>query len=290
MTCREPFPTGSLAVSPHLVSRRRLEACATLRAGMTRVDVLFTVLGIGVLVLLAWAGVSFAGEPRRIWLCKHHLRTLSDAFAQYAHDNAGAIPPAVLDDGTNTTTWDAEIAPYLVSASARKDLASDPQKLHQRVAGGFACPSDAEPRGGQATRSYSMPMYDVKKESWPPDSDAQEGVGLFLDVEHLKLARQAMSTEPTKFVPRLNKTMIPAPADTALLVERISIRNALWSSTFACIIAPREQWDAKTLKREKFHGGKFNYLMLDGHVELLTERQSGGHIGNGGVWTIRAGD
>jgi prepilin-type processing-associated H-X9-DG protein len=77
-----------------------------------------------------------------------------------------------------------------------------------------------------------------------------------------------------------------------LLVERISIPNALWQTKFACIISAKEQFDAKTIDQNKFHGGKLNYLMLDGHVELLRPIQSGGHVGAGnqGLWTIRPGD
>lgn len=268
MRCREPNWIGS-------------------KSGMTRVDVLFTVLGIGVLVLLAWAGVAVAGEPRRIWLCKHHLRTLSDAFAQYAHDNGGAIPPAALEDGTNSITWDAEIAPYLVSTSARKDMAGDPQKLHERVAGWFGCPSDSEPRGGHGKRSYSMPIYDVSTLGWPPNEKSAGGLGLVLDAKTFKKTHQLDSMESAK-IPNIKIAMVSAPADTALLVERISILNALWATKLAYTKSSHEQFEAKTFQAKKFHRGKMNYLMLDGHVELLTSAQSAGLIG--GVWTIRQAD
>lgn len=251
---------------------------------MRRTDILFIVIGVGLLAIVAWVGMAVAGESRRIFFCKYHLRELSDGFHEYSKDNGGALPPAVLDNGTSSITWDFAIAPYLVSASARQD-----KDLHQHVAKWFACPSDTEPHGGQPTRSYSMPMFDLKKESWPPDADASGGVGLFLDAEHLKLARHSNGSDEN-FIPHFTTSMIPDPANTAMLVERISILNALWQPKFACIIAPREQWDAKTLDRRKFHNGKFNYLFVDGHVELLQLSQAAGHVGNGGVFSIRPGD
>ena len=86
--------------------------------------------------------------------------------------------------------------------------------------------------------------------------------------------------------------MVPDPADTALLVERISNLNVLWATKYACITSTKEQFEAKTsFAARDFHGGKMNYLMLDGHVELMLPLQSAGFVGaGGGLWTIRAGD
>lgn len=69
-------------------------------------------------------------------------------------------------------------------------------------------------------------------------------------------------------------------------MERISIQNALWATRFACVVSIKEQFDAKTFEPKDFHGGKMNYLLLDGHVELLARAQSTDFIGTGGLWTI----
>jgi prepilin-type processing-associated H-X9-DG protein len=270
------------------------QGCLPLRAhrqasaGFTRRDLVFVILGVAVLILVL--GMVNGQELRRTWSCKQRLKDLNGAFQQYANDNANALPPAALIEEERQTAWDQKIAHYLTAMPKNNSDTNVWNAAQEKAAGYFACPSDREPRGGAGTRSYSMPMYDVKKQGWPPDSESVGGVGLFLDQAQLKAARTAMLGEGNKFIPVLKADLVSAPADTALLVERIAIRNGLWGTTFACTVAPREQWDAKTLERNKFHGGKFNYLFLDGHVELLTERQSGGHVGNGGVWTIRAGD
>lgn len=257
-------------------------------AGFTRQDLVFTILGVCVLVLVL--GLVGGQELRRIWSCKQRQKELSSAFQHYTAENNNALPPAALIEGERQTSWDQMVAPYLVAKPEHSSDTNVWNAVQEKAARYFACPSDREPRGGAGTRSYSMPMYDVKKQGWPANSDSVGGVGLFLDQAQLKAARIAQPGGGNRFVPVIKIEMIPAPADTALLVERIAIRNGLWGTTFACTVAPREQWDAKTLERKKFHGGKFNYLFLDGHVELLTDRQSGGHVGNGGVWTIRAGD
>lgn len=256
--------------------------------GFSRRDLVFTILGVGVLILVL--GMVCGQEVRRTWSCKQRQKDLSSAFQHYAMDNNNALPPAALIEGERQAAWDQMISSYLVALPRQSSDTNVLSAAQEKAARYFACPSDREPRGGAGTRSYSMPMYDVKKQGWPADSDGAGGVGLYLDKEQLKAARSTMSGAGNKFVPVIKMNLVSAPTDTALLVERIAIRNGLWGSTFACTVAPREQWDSKTLERKKFHGGKFNYLFLDGHVELLTERQSGGHVGNGGVWTIRAGD
>jgi prepilin-type processing-associated H-X9-DG protein len=257
-------------------------------AGFTRRDLVFVIFGVAVLlVVLGW---GHGQEWRRTWICQQRLKALHGAFDQYTRDNQDALPPAAWIEGERQVAWDQLVAPYLVGMKKGVADSNAWREVSERAARFFACPSDREPRGEAGTRSYSMPMYDVKKQGWPAEADSVGGVGLFLDAEQLKAAREAMPGEGKNFIPVLKTELISAPADTGLLVERIAIRNGLWGTVFACTIAPREQWDAKTLERPKFHGNKFNYLFLDGHVERLSERQSGGHTGTGGLWTIRAGD
>ena len=117
------------------------------------------------------------------------------------------------------------------------------------------------------------------------------GVGLYLDAKRLEKVRKAMPGESADYLPAIKLAMVLTPADTALLVERISIQNALWATKFACIVSTKEQFDAKTFEAKDFHGGKLNYLMLDGHVELLAPAQSAGFTGGvGGLWTISPTD
>jgi len=261
-------------------------------SGFTRTDAI-TLVGV-VLLLggLVWVGILVAGEKRRIWVCAHHLKMLERAFGDYAQDHKGALPPAVFDDGQRSTAWDKEIAVYLEPELAKQNSPEQQKALEAKIAPVFKCPSDRELRGGAPPRSYSMPMYDINRAGWPPDANSLGGLGLCVDAKTLTKAREAMPLESVNYVPAIKISMVPAPADTALLVERISIPNALWQTKYACIISTKEQFDAKTFAATDFHVGKMNYLMLDGHVELLWPVQSGGHTGSGnaGVWTIRPGD
>ncbi len=263
---------------------------AGVTAAFTRTDLFVTVGVVCLLGMLVWAGIAVAGEKRRIFFCASHLKTLGRTFAEYAHEHQDALPPAVVSDGTNSTSWDREIAAYLDGRWDKRKSLEQQKAEAAKIAPAFKCPSDREPRGGADARSYSMPMYDLKKAGWPPDEQSLEGVGLYWDVQSSKKIMGA-DNAGGKW-PAIKTSMVKAPADTALLVERISILNALWATKYACIVSVREQFDAKTFAARDFHGGKMNYLFLDGHVELLWPAQSGGHLGTGdqGLWTIRPGD
>ena len=255
--------------------------------GFTRTDAI-TLVGVVLLIAaLVWVRFAGAGEKYRIFLCAHHMKKLGRAFAEYTQDHDGALPPAVVDDGTSSTSWDKEIAVYLEPELAKPNAPDATKAFEAKIAPLFKCPSDRELHGGSLARSYSMPMYDINRVGWPPDDNSTGGLGLYLDSKTIEKAREADSAGSADYMPAIKTSMVPDPADTALLVEHISILNALWATKNACISSTKEQFDAKTSFAAKdFHGGKMNYLMLDGHVELLTPAQSAGFVGNGGVWTI----
>lgn len=259
--------------------------------GFTRTDLNVVLVIIMLVGVLAWAGMAASRKTRQIYVCALHQKILGRAFIGYSMDHRDDLPPAVVSDHTIDTSWDKEIVFYLQSA-AKSHSPAERQALESKVAYLFKCPADRELRGGAQPRSYSMPMYDISKDGWPANGNSMGGLGLYLDTKAIKMARKADPSIPIGALPAIRTTMVPAPADTALLVERISILNALWGGKFACIISTREQFDAKTFTDREFHGGKMNYLMLDGHVELLRPIQSGGQLAEDdqGLWTIRPGD
>ncbi len=267
-------------------------------SGVTRTDVVMALFSVLLLALVAWAAVWTGGEKRRIWVCAHHLKSLGQAFTDYAQAHGGALPAAAIDAGkTNAaanTSWDNEIAVYLEPALARQNSTEKQKELEMKIAYLFKCPSDRVPRRGGRPRSYSMPMYDIARFGWPPEKNSSGGLGLHLDAKTLQAARDATPSESPDYIPAIKISMAPAPADTALLVECINIQNALWSPKLACIASSKEQFSAKTFKAMDFHGGKMNYLMLDGHVELLSSQTPallpGRNADYPDIWTIKGGN
>jgi prepilin-type processing-associated H-X9-DG protein len=102
----------------------------------------------------------------------------------------------------------------------------------------------------------------------------------------------------TASAPVIRLALIPEPADTLLLTEHVSPANWLWNSSHATVASTGEQLQSKTIQPARFHGGRFNYLMIDGHVETLRPIETVGHVGqvganpatHYGIWTIRPGD
>jgi prepilin-type processing-associated H-X9-DG protein len=103
----------------------------------------------------------------------------------------------------------------------------------------------------------------------------------------------------TNQIPAITLGMVPAPGRTLLLTEQARSNNLLWGYSCAVIHNAHEHLDETAIPTEKYHGGKFNYLMVDGHVEMLFAAQSEGkeevaglknvkHTGDD--WTIRPDD
>src|ERR1035438_2278491 len=148
-----------------------------------------TTLLLGVLV---WLGIVAAGERRRTSVCAHRMKTLGQAFAEYAKDHKDTLPAAVFEDGQNSTSWDREIAVYLKPEFGKQNSPEKQKALEAEVAPAFKCPSDKESRGSAMPRSYSMPTYDINTSGWPPDENCLGGVGLYLDAKRSDYARKAM--------------------------------------------------------------------------------------------------
>jgi len=260
----------------------------TLAKGFTRMDAFMVTFSVVLLAAIVYAGSWIGGEKRRIWVCAHHLQTLGRAFDDYSRDHDGALPAALIDNGTKSTSWDREIAGYLNAKWIKGQAPESQPALAAKIAPIFKCPSDRELHGNANARSYSMTAYDLNRAGWPPKADSTGGLGLSLDERTIAQARAIDAAESPDYRPAIKFSQVTAPDDTALLVEHISILNALWSSKLASIASSHEQFAGKTFAAKDFHGGKMNYLMADGHVELMSPAESAGLMG--GVWTIRKGD
>lgn len=254
--------------------------------GLSLVEVVVVLFVILVVIGLCFGGCARAKAVARQWQCKGNLKRLGAAFSQYRSDHAGAFPVGIYNDGTRTQTWDRMVGTYL---GLPESIAGSPTNLTANAARFFACPDDREPRPENAVRSYAMPEYDVLRHFWPPNRDSTGGTGLVLGPAQLEwLRRELGGADPSEV--SLDIRMIVDPGHTAELVEHPALRNMLWSEQRACVRDPFEQWSARAMDRSEYHRGRFNYLMVDGHVRLMSERVSGGHSGVGGVWSIRPGD
>ena len=95
-----------------------------------------------------------------------------------------------------------------------------------------------------------------------------------------------------ELLPALKRTILPAPAETLLLTEFMTAGNTMGNVFCTRLWGVNEQ-EPVFKQAPRLHYGRFNYLLADGHVDLLTKLQTGGGGGNespSGIWTIKAGD
>ena len=259
----------------------------------TRLDWCCTV---GMTVLLLTLGIrNFSGEAGRIFRCSHHLSRLGQAMQQYAAENDGDLPPA--SSSRPPATWDACLSPYLRPDFADANSAYGKRALRDAVEPMFLCPSDRLVRG--RPRTYIMSGHDMQPENWPPSPFNTTGVGLAWNQSAVDKLYGSATWEAAKtnrqLLPPVKLAWLPEPANTLFLTELVHPNNVMGNVRLATLRGPHQQVDLFQGDRTRFHQGRFNYLMVDGHVECLAPDATG----NAGawdadqpadIWTIKAGD
>jgi prepilin-type processing-associated H-X9-DG protein len=238
-------------------------------------------------------------------VCGQNLVELGKAMHEYAQEHSDCLPPAAISNEQGQASWDLKIKNYLPpKASSTGDYYAD---LRQRraVTPIFKCPSDIERRREhEAPRSYAMPLYDPRRGGVQPSPESPTGVGIrFPDANFNECPVEGgrsteRAAEKAASPPVVHLSIITEPVDTLLLTEHVSPANALWNSSHATVADTSDQLQSQMLAESAFHGGRFNYLMIDGHVEALTPIETVGHVGQAGsnpathygIWTIRPGD
>jgi len=284
--------------------------------GFSRTDLVVTVAVLA--CLAAWFIWLHGGERGRIAACAGNLRVLGQAIHSDAQDHDNQLVPAGIDVGKSKVSWDVELYPYLNPGLAPSTAPGSRGELLLASAPRFHCPSDTFNRGANP-RSYAMAARDMQLAGWPPSSEDKTGVGIWWMQRTVRSllgdnAWEDAQAHPEK-LPRLKLSVVLAPKNTLDLTELLLPNNRLGQVSEAIrVFHPNEQrmlpFVANTNNHtmqyrriggspeevfgdnpNRFHFGKFNYLMIDGHVELLTASQTGGDgFPPAGIWTIKPGD
>jgi prepilin-type processing-associated H-X9-DG protein len=264
---------------------------------------LVVVMMILILLSAGW-GFNHIGERARIARCARNLQVLGDAMQSFANDHDGTLPSAGVEQFN--LTWNMELRSYLPGqttpakselpeakspgASKQLSLLSQPK---QKATFRFVCPSDRIKRNNP--RSYSMPAYNILPENWPPGPEAATGVGLnFSKKDTARLFGPEFThesrAEQLEALPQVKLSWITDPANTLLLTEQPHVSNRLDYSSRTVITETEQINIHNSVLTNNFHNGCFNYLMVDGHAELLTFLETGSWDGSSGIWTIKKED
>lgn len=238
------------------------------RRGFTLMELLVVLAIIAVLASIFLPVLQQVGATGRKTTCLSNLRQIGSAINLYAADNNNTYPYSYWVPPTGFyNTWDRLIGPYLGSPNAQK-AGSAATLETQKI---MYCPADYKPDAQSLPRrSYSMVWGTI-------------GVNT-----------NAQPDAP----PAVRAVQVASPARTLSVVELSSVAalgdgsdNKVWSSANSVIYYPSTQL-AKKLG-PNLHGGRFNYLFLDGHCETLLPQDT---VGTGtlanpkGMWTLDPND
>jgi prepilin-type processing-associated H-X9-DG protein len=267
--------------------RRRPEhgptACKTNERAFSRVDLLtafFVILFLG-----AWFGFAHSGERGHILRCARNLEILGAGMQSYANEHNDMLPAADIWLQKASVSWDMKIFPYLHKGVPK----ADDDQFFTKTARLFFCPSDPARHNG-TPRSYAMAANDMSPENWPPGPDSTTGVGVCWDGNTTPPLFGNDAKEHPESLPGVKRSDLPDPAGTLLLTEFIDSQNVLGSVFQTTVQGAVQQQSYFKGDAGNFHHGKFNYLMADGHVELLSPLQTGSPDNHAGIWTIKTGD
>ena len=243
-----------------------------LRRAFSRVDLIAT---IGVVVCSGiWLGFSYLGERGRMVQCAGNLRALGQAMHSYAGEHQEGLPAAGIALDHVEISWDALVVQYLNLRSANTASRS------------ITCPSDPLPRNVKS-RSYAMAGNDMTPEHWPPGPESATGVGLWWDKRTVLALANKDALQKLELLPVLKLSGVPEPADTLLLTEFIDPNNTMGNPRQTTVFGTSQQQQFFDDGGARFHNSRFNYLMVDGHVELLSPLQTGSFDGTAGIWTLK---
>jgi prepilin-type processing-associated H-X9-DG protein len=268
----------------NLSEKRGSLACRKRRRhGFSRVDLLASALLV--ILLSFWLGWTRLGERGRIARCAGNLAMLGRATQGYANEHENMLPAADIWLQKASISWDSKLFPYVEPGLAK----TDNDQLFAKGEKFFFCPSDPAPHNG-IPRSYAMAANDMSPENWPPGPKSATGVGLWWDGSSTPPLLGEDAKNHPETLPGVKLSDLPSPADTLVLTESLDSQNVMGSINQTVVWGVVQQESYFKGQITDFHHGRFNYLMADGHVELLSALQTGSLDRGAGIWTIKKMD
>ncbi len=277
-------------------------------AAFTRVELTVVIGLVVVLAGLAALLVRRTVSRSKPNVCAENLRQLGAAMSIYTLNNDTRLPYASLIlNNQSQTTWDTLLNPILRLELKKildnPNVAAPSKSVANRV---LLCPSDTIPPASWAEkykllrRTYSITRHNMGPANWPPGSSNATGIGLSwtfgprgTNPPSAKIYNSATNRQAAVRV-----GMILKPSETLLLAEHAWTNNIVANGAGAWIDRTSDHVEQALLPTEKYHKGRFNYLQVDGRVELMFPVETvgaNGEVGedpkrHGGMWTIRAND
>jgi len=277
----------------------------TRKEGFGRVELVATVGAVLMLATVSLFGFKKIQNGNNDAVCMSNLKQLGAGIAMYTEVNSHKLPYASIHySDSKQSVWDNLVSPF-TKASIRGGDLSAPAPSAAKLTELLLCPSDDVPplefavKYGFKRRTYSMPWNKMETANWPPQTNSATGVGLWWASYSKGISSIASLTNaPVKPIASVKLDMLLEPARTILLTEQAKSNNIAGNSSGARIKYTADHFEQGRGESAGHNNGMVNYLMTDGHVELLQPAQTVGHTGqvgtnaalHQGMWTIKAGD
>jgi len=267
-------------------SMHRLRPNKRFTAAFNLIELVVVVLVVIVLGVLATVFVACSRRTEGVVECASNLKELGMAMTMYTRENDNRLPFAFIKyNRQESTTWDILIFPFINRRNSDIVSSSSLDKGH----GFLRCPSDTIANTNEAAlprRTYAMSRHSMTGTDWPPGANNNTGPGLWWssDISDGEAAlTNVLSSRGS--IPAVRLDMISVPSGTLLLTEQARADNVMFDYSGASIGHSDPQFfDAGSTNANPYHDGKFNCLMVDGHVETLLPTEKPG------MWTIRPDD
>jgi len=270
-----------------------------LTSGFGLKELLITVSVVAVLAVLAFAFLRKSKTASTSDVCTSNLKQLYTAAALYTAQNGNKLPYAIRTvDDSKQTSWDILISSYLRSTMNTDSNRPPPSaSIANKV---LLCPFDKMEGvfwGGkvQPRRTYAMTPHTMATNQWPPSPTNATGLGLVWSPR--RTGPGSITNKFANGLPAFRVDTLLETKNIIFLTEQAKTNNVLNNSSGAIVNYTGNHLDASIAPKD-YHEGKINYLMADGHVEMLLPEQTVGATGevgtkaekHFGLWTVRPGD
>lgn len=235
----------------------------------TLVELLVVIGIIAMLISVLLPALSAAQRQARTVKCASNMRTLGQLLYMYANDNRGLLPAGSTDVGPspnsngNNFTWDDGLNRYVGRNQPWTELTNQWNPVANPI---FECPDDRYDRSilysPYKTRSYSM-------------VEASKGYNLPVLGMATRNFQFTTGWPLNTYFRHFHISEAPNASETLLLAEKPMLANTyvniLGHAGGSIVDCPDNQMLGLSAP---LHKGRWNYLMVDGHVELLRPEQT----------------
>ncbi|MEW6305118.1 MAG: prepilin-type N-terminal cleavage/methylation domain-containing protein [Verrucomicrobiota bacterium] len=296
-------------------------------SAFTLIELLVVIAIIAILAAMLLPALAKAKQSALTSRCASNLKQIGIAYKMYSGDNDSKLPFASVHYRSQSTSWDDLLDGYLGGSQTPVELDNHGRTNFHKTVMVVKCPADKVPHAStwagltsNATRrSYAPPRFNTANPAnLPVSSVSPTGTGLHWSWAAWQLSQRLTNGWPvgglidgpprnaartTKNVPAVRETMVRDNSETIANTEYITHIN-VWGSgeVGPSIPLPSNQihtlppgWNATVLMRTLHGIDTFNYMMVDGHVELLNRGKTLGRTNTApsrqtGMWTILPGD